>query len=106
MKKLFVTIVVACVLAAASVHYSYGQTSEDENDSTPKCAPFEFAMKTLKDDFGEKVVWTGKEQNGNRLVVTQSEKGTWTLLGVTANGQIACMLANDGRPPEPKGDKT
>ena len=73
----------------------------------PVCGGYNEGMENLKERYNEIPVWIGKRSDGTQVVVTQSPKGTWSVL-VThpdqndPNGGVGCLVLDGG----PEGDPT
>ncbi len=73
----------------------------------PACNSTRKASLQLKSALRRCTVWIGQTKAGRRIVVTQSPKGTWTILAVKPDktdkdGRIACMVLDDGGNAEPE----
>ena len=67
-----------------------------EPATVARCARAPVLLKVLADDFGERPVASGVARGGDRMIVTASERGTWTLLAIfpRPQGEVACMVSS------------
>lgn len=58
----------------------------------PACRPIEVWFKILDEQYNERIVFKGTDSKGRTMVVTMSNKGTWSL--VTLGETIACVVGS------------
>lgn len=74
-------------LFLCSLGWAFGQ------EGRPPCGPAPKIAKGLQDKYGESPVSIGLQGNGNLLQVWASEeRGTWTIVTTTPQGQ-SCIVA-------------
>ncbi len=68
---------------------------------SPSCGPLDVGLKNLKEKYNEVPVWIGETKSGYKVYVTQSPKGTWTLVVSSKDkdgNEIGCEMMEDGGP--------
>ena len=61
---------------------------------TMKCGDAEVLTNHLAENYGEKMVWSGKDENNSSYVALykNNDTGTWTL--IQYGSKIACVLSS------------
>lgn len=85
--KAAIVILLAIAFVLISAHFIAKAQSPEP------CAKYDAIIKHLETKYSERRVATGATGSGNMMVVTASEKGSWTMIIVQANG-TACMYAS------------
>ena len=65
--------------------------AQDLEQSKPvKCFPLEETLKSLRERWHERLVWSGQGESSNFALFVNSNNGSWTLLQF--DNDVACVL--------------
>ena len=68
----------------------------DTSDNQMACAPEKAMLYADKKSYDETPIWEGTQENGNKLIITQSPTGTWSLFVGSRDGDLCFVV--DGEP--------